>query len=165
MRNCLNVRRGAKGWAIHDFLDCCQRNYLWFLIVFRMIQFQTCTARYFRHRTASNRFLWGAPALSPSKKLPNPWQREFKSPHVSSCLETVEHSLMQRWNILRRKQKLYLPEQEITQSNLSRGSNQEVWVRGVVGVQTLIKQRFRHITKRQMHLIKITFLTQQRWHY
>lgn len=43
------------------------------------------------HRTARNRFLRDAPALSPSKKLPNPWQREFKSPHVSSCLKSAEH--------------------------------------------------------------------------
>lgn len=100
------------------------------------------------HRTTINRLLRGAPLLSPSKKLPNPLQREFKSPQVSSRLESVEHSVKQKWNISRRKQRLYLPEQEITQPNLSRGSNQEVWIRGVVGVQTLIKQRFRHITKK-----------------
>lgn len=55
---------------------------------------------------------------------------------------------MQKRSISRRKQRLYLPEQEITQPNLSRGSNQEVWIRGVVGVQTLIKQWFRHITRK-----------------
>lgn len=93
------------------------------------------------HRTARNRFLRGAQALSPSKKLPNPGKESLRA-----LLESVEHPLMQKWSISRRKQRLYLPEQEITQPNLSRGSNQEVWVRGVVGVQTLIKQRFRHIT-------------------